>query len=280
MLRDLAALLAARHPDARIERREDEVAIVVGVDDSWQACRVRVSPVAEVFVALPPLDGFELEVSRRDRWGRDVVVGDPVFDGRFFITSNDEELARLWLDPVSRQAIDGAEVDFAIEDGRLSATFGHRPTEELDALDRGLVAACRVAGFLGRWAAAYAEVGRALGGAIPTDRVELGGRPVLRLERRGVEVAVHLRRRRGRSEGLRTLVAASRASMRWDDPARRKDRIRTLLERSGPSAAELTDSAAEVWFDGAVADLARLQAAIELCARWVVDVPDGQGPYR
>ena len=71
------------------------------------------------------------------------------------------------------------------------------------------------------------------------------------------------------------LRATSReAAARLDPPAS------ALVELAAPGAVIAAAERVEVWFDGALSDRVRFDAAIELAARWAVDAGLASGPYR
>src|SRR5689334_3840962 len=104
---DVPAELAARYPDGKVRVEQGVIHAMLHAGDAWFPVRARVSPFAEVFVALRPMDDFELEIKWTDRF-RDPDVGDPVFDDAFGLTTNDVELMRMWLDAPARAALLGS----------------------------------------------------------------------------------------------------------------------------------------------------------------------------
>ena len=69
---------------------------LMSVDGGYFNARVRNAPVAELFVTPRSLDGFELTL-RGER-----IKPDASFDTALTVSTNDHELARLWLDTVAR----------------------------------------------------------------------------------------------------------------------------------------------------------------------------------
>jgi hypothetical protein len=153
-----------------------------------------------------------------------------------------------------------------------------------------------------RWAKHFAPIARALGCELAT-RVELGGRPVLRIRRGAVDVTVRLLRRLGPADQgrLRTVVGAHRLGAgdetltlishdlprtAWppaNEPApaslRIDDRARSLLDAARPATTIVRRHDVEITFDGAFGDVERLGAAIELAAHWAGDRAQAS-PYR
>lgn len=168
-----------------------------------------------------------------------------------------------------------------------------------DMLVASLVLASRPA----RWARAFAAAARAVG-AEAAARVEIGGKPALRARRGVTDVLVHVVRRLGPGDPgrLRTMVGAHRHGSSGEtlsliaeglpraawppapaagggsalsvDP-----RAAQLLDAARPSAVHVRPHDVEIAFDGALADPARLGAAIDLAAHWAAGATRA-GPYR
>lgn len=207
---------------------------------------MRFDPLLEIFLDLPPLDGFELLIQWGNRWLGDTDIGEPQVDDAYFIRTNDPLLARLWLDEPARRALirermrielhDANErarllkllqndpLDLAearirrpstleIRDNRLSSARGLKyipPDEVVDALE----VACVIAGASGRWGARCSELALLTGASVKqvTDRIELGSTAIL-LEQQRVDVEVrYLRRGGGTHHRLTTRVRGNRAS--------------------------------------------------------------------
>ena len=100
----LADLLAA-FPGSRLRGEAGGLIGPVCVQGTFHQLRVRFDPVVELFVALPALDGFELEVHLGDRWIGDTRLGDPTIADAYFIRTNDPGLARTWLDAPARAVL-------------------------------------------------------------------------------------------------------------------------------------------------------------------------------
>ncbi len=276
-------------------------------------------PVGRVAVQLPSTDGFELSVSWTDR----VVHGarQASFDDSCLVETNDVSLAGLWLDREAQSALlasryvsgtpepmratvpmlrDGTwQHEDRSDEVMASRTDAESSPERIaDMLAASLALATRPV----RWAKHFAPIAMALGGEVAA-RVELGGRPVLRVRRGSVDVTVRLLRRLGPADQgrLRTVVGAHRGSgsgetltLIADDlprsawpPAndhspsslRIDDRARALLDAARPATTIVRRHDVEITFDGAFGDADRLGAAVELAAYWARE-RSGTGPYR
>ncbi len=215
-------------------------------DGQFHSLRLRFDPLLEIFLDLPPLDGFELLIQWGNRWLGDTRIGSSQVDDAYFIHTNDPLLARVWLDEPSQRALtrerlrverhDAAErerlrqlrmidpLDLAearirrpptieIRDNRLSSARGLKyipPDEVIDALE----VACIIAGASGRWGARCSELALLTGASVKqvTDRIELGSTAIL-LEQQRVDVEVRYLRREGSMRPrLTTRVRGNRAS--------------------------------------------------------------------
>jgi len=313
----LAQAVEARFPGARTSVHGDAVRAEVPLDDAWYRARLAASPVAVVAVAIPSTDGFELALRWNDRWTMQRVPRAASFDDSFLVETNDLVLAAAWLDHESRAALLASRYVSAPGDRHTAVmlrdgAWEHQVSnDEVSARRRDAErSADRMIDMLGatlalatrpiRWARAFAAVARAIG-AQAAPRIEVGGRPVLRVRRGHADVAVRLVRRLGPGDPgrLRTVVGARRhcpdgatLSLIFDGlpraawpPAltastsiRIDARAASLLEAACPSATMVRTHDVEVAFDGALADRDRLDAAISLAAHWSADAPDG--PYR
>jgi hypothetical protein len=219
----IAGLAASLGEKTRIEGTTLHAIVQRG--DAWFATRIRTEPVAEIFIATRPLDGFELAVHWGDRW-RDPKVGEALFDNTFGLQTNDVPLMRSFLDGASRDALlgsiyDFAELDVLLQEKHVQRTWTYelandqlvvtKGSRELDVelFMRAILAGCSLAGRSQRWAIEYADLARAIGGTAAAE-VEIGGGPVVSATRSAVDVAVRVVRRVGRVERLRTIVAAPR----------------------------------------------------------------------
>jgi hypothetical protein len=295
------------------------VRVEVSVHDTVYRARAQMQPVGRVAVQLPSTDGFELSVSWTDR----VLASPrpPSFDDSCFVETNDVSLASLWLDGEARNALlasryvsgtpqplrvtvpllrDGAwQHELRSDEVMASRTDAESSPERIADM---LAASLALASLPVRWAKRFAPLARSLGGESAA-RVELGGRPVLRLRRGAVDVSVRLLRRLGPADRgrLRTVVGAHRAAASGetltlisDDlprsawpPAnehgaatlRIDDRARALLDAARPATTIVRRHDVEITFDGAFADRERLGAAVELAAYWAAE-RNAAGPYR
>jgi hypothetical protein len=153
-----------------------------------------------------------------------------------------------------------------------------------------------------RWARAFSRVAHTLGGR-SSHRIEVGGKPALRVRRHDVDVNVHLVRRLGPGDPgrLRTVISAHRHGSSgetlsliseglpraaWPPPADPSSgtlsidpRAAALIDAARPSSTIVRSHDVEIAFDGALADPERMGAAIELAAWWACDT-HAMGPYR
>jgi hypothetical protein len=339
----LALLLRERQPDTRFIDDGPVLLAVIAVDDHWHTVRVRSHPVAEIYVGLPALDGFDLVVADALS-GWPWRKGDVPFDGRYRVTTNDPALAALWLDPPSARAIAALRFDdsqvwrepavtappptergwrFEIAGGELAVLKGG-VEPDVERLHEALLAGATVAAAAYRCADAWRDLAVRVGGIATTDRWDLASDFAIVCDRRGTVVRVdHLRTRPDEppdEHRLRTRVRAARITTRDDAlvawrrgavgqpvrPARKLPPVvtdgmgiyqaratssdegrlrldaytRGLLQLSAADALELDAAEVSAWYDGACDDPARLDAAIELCARLAVDDATHAGPYR
>jgi hypothetical protein len=301
----LAATIQRRFPGASTTHEGDALAI----EHDGMRARVQMTPAGRVAVELP-CDGFELDVRWTDRTG--VPARPSSFDDSFLVETNDIALAAVWLDHDARSALLASRyVSEAPPPERVNANLIRddsvgaertdaepSPERVADVLAASLLLARRPV----RWAHGWARIARELGGEASAC-VEIGGRPIVRTRRRGVEVAVRLLRRLARDERgrLRTLVTAHRHGSSGDTltliaddlppdawpPAneyahagslRIDARATSLLDRARPSTTIVRPHDIEITFDGALGDRERLDAAVELAATWAST--DERGPYR
>jgi hypothetical protein len=316
----LAAAIVSRFPTASCVTDTTGARVELTLHDNVYRARAQMQPVGRVVVQLPSTDGFELSVSWTDRVTH--AARQPLFDDSCLVETNDVSLASLWLDGEARGAllasryVSGTPVDRLratvplLRDGtwqhelRSDEVMASRtdaessPERIADMLAASLALATRPV----RWAKHFAPIARALGGEAAT-RVELGGRPVLRIRRGAVDVTVRLLRRLGPADQgrLRTVIGAHRLGAGGDTltliahglpraawppanehaPAslRIDDRARTLLDTARPATTIVRRHDVEITFDGAFGDLERLGAAIELAAYWAGERSQ-LGPYR
>lgn len=316
----LTSALVDRFPTASCVTDAAGVRVELTLHDTVYRARAQMEPVGKVAVQLPSTDGFELSVSWTDRVLQ-AAARQPSFDDSCLVETNDVSLASLWLDAEARNALlasryisgtpdplratlpmlrDGTW-QHELREGEVMASRRDpegKPERIADMLAATLALASRPV----RWAKHFAPVARALGGeAAP--RLELGGKPVLRIRRAGIDVTVRILRRLGPADHgrLRTVVGAHRIGTSgetltliaddlprsaWppaNDPCpavlRIDDRARTLLDAARPATTIVRRHDVEITFDGAFAEIARLGAAVELAAYWAGERRH-DGPYR
>jgi hypothetical protein len=316
----LCSVIDQRFEEARARVVHDCVHATIAIDGVVYRARLEMAPAARVVVALPCTDGFELTLKWNDRWANDGAPRAATFDDSFLVETNDLALAGVWLDHEARSGLLASRyVSEHKAEGRTALMFRdgrwvHEVSnDEVSARRRdGEVSEQRMADMLlaslllasrpVRWAKAFAQVGRALGGE-PATRIEVGGRPALRVRRGAVDVFVRVVRRLGPGDPgrLRTIVGAHRHGSSgetlsliseglprwtWPPPADPScgtlpidARAAELLDAARPSATTVRLHDVEIAFDGALGERDRLGAAIELAAWWAADTRAG-GPYR
>ena len=239
-------VIAAAFPGSRLRVEQGAITGPLCHEGQFHSLRLRFDPFIEIFIDLPPLDGFELLIQWGDRWLGDTNLGDAEVDDAYFIRTNDPLLARVWLDESGRRALirerrrvelhEASERDrlhalrmidptdltearsrwpatIEIREGRLSSTRGTKivpPDEVIDSLG----VACDIAGASGRWGERCSELALLTGARVKqiTDRIELGSTAIL-LEQQRVDVEVrYLRRDGGTHDRLTTRVRGNRAS--------------------------------------------------------------------
>jgi hypothetical protein len=326
----LAHLIDLRFEGARSVAEGERVQSQIPFEGLVYRARLESAPHARVSVALPCTDGFELTLRWNDRWANDKTPRSHTFDDSFLVETNDLALASVWLDREVRDALLASryvsgkhasrETAVLIRDGswvhevsndEVSARHradgysvdrpnGERPNNEriTDILLASLLLASRPA----RWAKSFASTGRALGGE-PALRVEVGGKPLLKVRRAGLEVVVRVVRRLGPGDPgrLRTIVSAHRHGSSgetlslisdnlprsaWPPPADPSGgtmtidrRAAMLIDAAQPSSTMVRAHDVEIAFDGARIERDRLGAAIELAAYWASNAR-AAGPYR
>ena len=239
-------VIAAAFPGSRLRIEQGTITGPLHHEGQFHSLRLRFEPLVEIFVEIPPVDGFELLIQWGDRWLGDTNLGDPEVDDAYFIRTNDPLLARTWLDESARRALvkelmrvkletaseherirqlkkvdpfDQSEPHIRrpwtveLRSGRLSSTRGQRqlpPDEVIKALE--IVTA--IAGAAGRWGQRCSELALLTGARVKqiVDRIELGA-PAMLLEEQRVDVEVrYLRRDAGPLGRLSTRVRGNRAS--------------------------------------------------------------------
>lgn len=318
----LAAAIERRFDGARVVPEGSLVRAEVPVNGTTYLARVMLAPSTRVQVQVPHTDGFELSLAWTDR--RTTAPRPPEFDDSYLVETNDVPLAAMWLDLHARSALlasryvsgkSARDTAVLLRDGRWSHELrdgelvarcaGHeRSTERItDMLSATLALASRPT----RWAKQFAQLARDLGGT-SSRRVEIGGRPVLRVRRGMVDVNVRVLRRLAPDEPgrFRTVIAAHRRHSggetltliaddlpraAWPPPTdvpANAPRMKigsvqsNLLDEARPSASIVRPHDVEISFDGAVTDRARLGAAIELAAQWAAASENAgpDAPYR
>ena len=303
MLPALLSAIAERFPGAR----EVGEWLEVTAEDAVYRARVALEPVGSVSVQVPATDGFELSLKWTDRGQSSTRA--PSFDDSFLVETNDIALANAWLDPVVRDALIASryvagtsplhDTALLLRDGswehelrgdEVSARRGQPETSPIRIADM-LVACVAMASRPARWARWFQPLGKVLG-AEAAARVELGGKPILRVRRGAAEVAVRMLRRLGPADTgrLRLVIAAHRHGSGGETLTLIADelpraawppandhrggslvidaRARGLLDAARPSTTIVRPHDVEITFDGAFADADRLGAAVELAAHW------------
>jgi hypothetical protein len=316
----LSAVVDQRFAGARTRDVAGRIHAEIPLDGVWYRATLAMEPWARVAVALPSTDGFELVLRWNDRWANDGSPRAASFDDSFFVETNDLALAGVWLDHEARsgllasryvsQARDVGATALLTRDG---AWVHEVSNDEVSARRRDaeanpsrmadmLAASLSLASRPQRWARSFAIVGRALGGETAS-RIEVGGRPVLRVRRGAVDVSISVVRRLGPGDPgrLRTIVGAHRHGSSgetlsliseglprsaWPPPADPSSgtlsidaRAAKLIDVARPSATTVRAHDVEIAFDGANIERDRLGAAIELAAWWAADA-QRFGPYR
>lgn len=318
MLDPLATAIATRFPHASCTPEFDGIRVELTHDGTLYRARAEMAPVGRVSVQTPSTDGFELALSWTDR---DVGKVGASFDDSCLVQTNDVSLASMWLDREAQAALIASRYMAGrpealrnttpmLRDGawhhelRDNEVIAQRSEPEPSTARIGdLLATClALAARPVRWARWFRPLAKALGGEAIA-RVELGGRPVLRVHRGAVEVTVRVLRRLGPGDPgrLRTIVASHRVGSAgetlmliapelppsaWppvEDQApsalQIDARARTLLDAARPSTTIVRRHDVEIMFDGVFADIDRLGAAIQLAAYWAGDHTQ-ISPYR
>lgn len=317
----LSNALECRFAGARSAQVGDVMHSDIPHEGAWYRARLAMQPTASVVVALPYTDGFELTLRWNDRW----INGDGApraasFDDSFLVETNDVALAGVWLDHDARSGLlasryvsyHRAERNTALllRDGRWvhqvynDEVSARRPDGEPSAhrMADMLAASLSLASRPVRWARAYSPVATALGGRSAA-RIEVGGKPALRVRCRSIDVNVRIVRRLGPGDPgrLRTVISAHRVASggetlsliseglpraAWPPPADPSAgtmaidaRAGVLLDAARPSSTIVRLHDVEIAFDGALADRERMGAAIELAAWWACDARE-TSPYR
>src|SRR4051812_45663182 len=104
-MRQLCAVLQHRFVGVRTELRTGSVLATLEIDGVEYRARMSMEPAAQVAVALPSTDGFDLTLQWSDRWANDGRPRAASFDDSFLIQTNDLALAAMWLDHVARSGL-------------------------------------------------------------------------------------------------------------------------------------------------------------------------------
>jgi len=293
----------------------------IPIDGVWYRARLAMQPVASVVVPLPCTDGFELTLRWNDRCAND--DGAPraaSFDDSFLVETNDFALAGVWLDHDVRSGLLASryvsspraerQTALLLRDARWihqvsnDEVYARRPDAEPsgDRMADMLMASLMLASLPVRWARAFSHVAGALGGRTAA-RIEIGGKPALRMRRHSVDVNVRIVRRLGPGDPgrLRTVISAHRLGSggetlslisdglpraAWPPPADPSSgtlyidpHAARLLDAARPSSTTVRPHDVEIAFDGALADRDRMGAAVDLAAWWACDA-HASGPYR
>ena len=321
MFDGLPDAIEQRFAGSRGERVGEVVHAQIPIDGAWYRARLEMQPAASVIVALPCTDGFELTLRWNDRWANgDGAPRAASFDDSFLVETNDFALAGVWLDHDVRSGLLASryvssprplrQTALLLRDARWvhqvsnDEVSARRPDRELssDRMADMLMASLLLASRPVRWAHAFSSVALALGGRSAA-RVEVGGKPALRVRRNSVDVNVNVVRRLGPGDPgrLRTVISAHRLGSggetlsliseglpraAWPPPADPSTgtlyidrRAAELLDAARPSSTTVRPHDVEIAFDGALTDRHRMGAAVELAAWWACDA-HAQGPYR
>lgn len=314
----LASAIEQRFPDARCAVDATGVSAEITIDGVLYPTRAQLEPLGYIRVQLPVTDGFELAV----RWtDRDVGSITSAFDDSCLVETNDVSLASIWLDNESQAALlasrytsgppDTTRTTLSLlRDGTWHHTlqgdhvFAQRSEPEIsvERMTDLLATTLSLASRPVRWARWFVPLGKALGGQTAS-RVELGGKPVLRVLRDGADVRVRLLRRLGPDDPgrLRTVISSHRVASSgetltliaedlprtaWPPPndlaqssLRIDEHARSLLDQARPSTTIVRRHDVEITFDGVFADADRLGAAVQLAAYWATETGP-LGPYR
>lgn len=318
MVDPLASAIVARFPQAACTPEFDGVRVEITHDGVLYRGRAEMAPVGRVSVQTQSTDGFELALSWTDR---NVGSVGSAFDDSCLVETNDISLANMWLDREAQAALlasrymtgpagssrttapllrDGAW-HHELRDDHVTAQRAE-PEPSTDRIGDLLATCISLAHRPTRWARWFRPLANALGGEA-VERVELGGRPVLRVRRGAAEVTLRLLRRLGPDDPgrLRTVIGAHRhgsagetltliahdlPKAAWPpigDHAPSALQIdshaRSLLDAARPSTTIVRRHDIEITFDGIYTDVERLGAAIQLAAYWAVDHTQ-RGPYR
>lgn len=314
----LAAAIEDRFADADCVFDASGVRAELPISGVMYRVRAAMTPVGRVSVQLPSTDGFELALNWTDRAAGSLAA---TFDDTFLVETNDVSLANVWLDREAQAALLASRYTAGTPDTLRTTTpmlrdgtWHHELRDDQVTAERTepepsaarivdlIAASLALASRPVRWARWFVPLANALGGET-LSRVELGGRPVLRVRRGKAEVTVRILRRLGPGDPgrLRTVVGAHRIASggetltlisdelprnAWPPPndlgassLRIDDTARGFLDAARPSTTIVRRHDVEITFDGAFADADRLGAAIHLAGYWAGNHAH-VGPYR
>jgi hypothetical protein len=318
---ELRHAIEDRFAGGRVELVGDVVHADLPIDGAWYRARLAMQPIASVVVGLPCTDGFELALRWNDRWANgDGAPRAASFDDSFLVETNDVALAGVWLDHDVRSGLLASRYVSRPRAERKTAVLlrdarwvhevsndevsARRPEPEWSEVRMAdmLLASLLLASRPVRWARAFSCVAAALGGRSAT-RIEVGGKPALRMRRHSIDVNVNIVRRLGPGDPgrLRTVISAHRLGSggetlsliseglpraAWPPPADPSGgtlyidpRAAALLDAARPSSTIVRPHDVEIAFDGALGDRDRMGAAVELAAWWACN-GHAAGPYR
>ena len=321
MIHALHHAIERRFAGSRGELVGEVVHADIPIDGVWYHARLAMQPIASVVVALPCTDGFELTLRWNDRWANgDGAPRAASFDDSFLVETNDFALAGVWLDHDARSGLLASryvssqlaerKTALLLRDARWVHQVSHDEVyarrldgeRSDDRMADMLMASLLLASRPVRWARAFSRVAGALGGRSAT-RIEVGGKPALRVRRHSVDVNVNIVRRLGPGDPgrLRTVISAHRLGSggetlsliseglpraAWPPPADPSNgtlyidqHAAQLLDAARPSSTTVRPHDVEIAFDGALSDRDRMGAAVELAAWWACDA-HASGPYR
>jgi len=217
----LHAIAARNHPAVA---GTDHIALPIG--DVTVEAGIAIAGRTEIVVACPGLAELELTIRPGRAIGARVPIPDHWFEAAFDVTSNDPDLARIWLDTDARAAVAsaqsrraygeprGQDYAFTIQQGRVIASA---PAPELSAhqLERAIRAAAALALRPRSLARAFRVLGRQVGAVATGERWDLEGGFALVTERLHTQVSI---------DNIRRLTDEPRAAARLRTRVRARGR--------------------------------------------------------
>ena len=180
--------------------------ITLPVGDASIEAEVTVGARTEIAIACPGLAELELTIRPGRTIGPRVTIADHWFEAAFDVTSNDPELARIWLDAEARAAVArgqgrptvgepvGLDYAFTIGDGRVLAS-APAPEPNAQHLERAILAAATLALRPRGIARGLRHLARHVGAVATGERWDLEGGFALVTERLRAQVWIdHVRR--------------------------------------------------------------------------------------